>query len=59
MSESSTEAPAGGNGSALPLRSKLFLLMGVAALAAIAILAVGLIVNIVASDMAVPAVRAA
>jgi predicted CXXCH cytochrome family protein len=58
-SDSSNKAPARGDRSGLPLRSKLFLLIGVAALAAMTVLAVGLIANILASDMAVPAARAA
>ena len=43
---------------ALPRRSKLFLLMGVAALAAMAVLAAGLVLNVLASGEAVPADRA-
>lgn len=59
MSEPSNDAPVRADGPALPLRSKLFLLIGVAALAAMAVLAIGLIANILASDPAATAGRAA
>ncbi|WP_108681584.1 tetratricopeptide repeat protein [Methyloceanibacter sp. wino2] len=58
MSEPSNDAPARADGPALPLRSKLFLLIGVAALAAMAVLAIGLIANILASEPAATADRA-
>ncbi|BAQ16388.1 tetratricopeptide repeat protein [Methyloceanibacter caenitepidi] len=59
MSEPSNAVPARADDPALPLRSKLFLLIGVAALAAMAVLAIGLIANILSSDPAATADRAA
>ncbi|MEM7191367.1 MAG: tetratricopeptide repeat protein [Pseudomonadota bacterium] len=51
--EQSTQEP--GKGLALPVRSRLFLLLGIAMLAATAVLAAGLILNVLSSAEAVPA----
>ena len=59
INEPSNKESAPGVGSTLPTRSKLFLLIGVAALASAVVLAVGLVLNVVASGPAVPADRAA
>ncbi|MEM8644517.1 MAG: tetratricopeptide repeat protein [Pseudomonadota bacterium] len=59
VNETSDKSSALEAASTLPLRSRVFLLIGVAALAAVAVLAVGLTLNIIGSGPAVPADRAA